>query len=116
MIALLLCLAAVGQDAEVKGYHGQWIDDGHKLDGEMTAGVLEGKTKRRARFTGVFDGVPFDHQVDFGGSADKLVGAATINGAKYLWQGTITAEVFKATFTSNRGHRGTFELKRVQNE
>jgi hypothetical protein len=95
-------------------FAGSWVDTGLPTDGPMSAGVEElGNDKWRARFTGIWEGRKFDYVVDFTGTRDNLGGQAKVNAAKYVWKGKITDEGFNGGYSSNRGHFGTWKMKRV---
>ena len=113
LIATLLLLICSSAMAEEFVYEGDWVTTNRRLDGKMTAVVTYGpeKGKWKSRFYGIWQGVDFDYTVDFTGPVDKLVGKATIDGASYDWQGTISQEAFKATFGGSR-YRGHFDMKR----
>lgn len=111
-IWLILSGTVVAQDLI---YEGTWVTTkNRKLDGTMTCVVIDnGKDTWHGRFFGVWQGVKFSYDVDWSGPPEKLVGKATIDGAKYDWTGTVTPGSpgqFKGTFDSGR-YTGSFDLK-----
>jgi len=108
---LTLCIGSASADST---YEGTWVTTNVPLDGTMTAVVSEkGHEKWHAKFYGVWHGRRFSYDVDFEGPPDKLVGKATIDGAKYTWTGSMDPKTpgrFKGSFTGNR-YTGSFDLK-----
>jgi len=107
--AALFCTIATAEDAT---YEGIWHTTNRKLDGTMICAVKDlGDNKWTGRFYGVWQGVPFDYTVPFTGTPDKLQGKASIDGADYLWSGTMSADDdhFKGNFGGNR-YSGYFDL------
>jgi len=95
-------------------YRGQWNTTNRKLDGVMTCVVVpKAKHEWRGRFSGVWQGVEFDHTVDFTGPPSELHGTATVDGAAYIWRARIDRERFVANFTGDR-YSGSFDLARVR--
>ena len=118
LCSLVLSLAPglAAREVARHSFEGGWVDVGNPTRGPMAAGVQEYDDGTwRARFTGIFEGRKFDYVVQFTGPADRLVGEARINVAKYTWSGRITRETFFGRYRSNRGHDGTFTLRRVAN-
>jgi hypothetical protein len=92
-------------------YSGTWKTTNRKLDGAMTCAVREvGDQKWQGRFYGVWQGVPFDYTVPFTGETSDLQGTATIDGASYVWKGSIAEGTFRGTFGGSR-YAGAFDLK-----
>ncbi len=114
--ALLTVLAPLraGELAKQRTYEGTWKTTNRKLDGTMTCVVtnLRGE-KWKGRFYGVWQGVPFDHTVDFAGPPSELRGKAVIDGADYDWHGAISRESpnrFTGSFGGSR-YAGYFDLQ-----
>lgn len=117
LLVLLLTTAASAQDPGKYGYKGVWDDTGNRTAGPMAAGVeYFGKNKWQVKFTGVFQNVPFAEVITFTGQHDKLSGNARVSGAKYTWSARVTDTEFVGSFQSNRGHLGTWTMKRVKIE
>jgi hypothetical protein len=98
-------------------YQGTWNTTNRKLDGTMTAVVSEmGEQKWKGRFYGIWQSVPFDYTVNFAGPPDQLRGTATIDGAHYDWQGSLTDDStgrFTGKFGGTR-YTGYFDLTRTR--
>ena len=105
-------LAADKADAD-NVYVGEWHTTNRKLDGTMTCALTPlGSDNWRARFYGVWQGVPFDYTVDFSGPPNQLRGQATIDGAHYDWTGTLSGQssrTFQGQFGGTR-YTGHFKL------
>lgn len=115
VVSLTLLGVALGQEPVRYGYSGGWVDTGLPTDGPMSAGVEElGEGRWRARFTGIWEGSKFDYVVDFTGTRDALKGEARVNAAKYVWAGRLSDAEFVGSYRSNRGHDGTWRMKRVK--
>src|SRR4051812_320031 len=98
LVVIVICgvcsAAAVGNDLV---YQGTWTTTNRKLDGEMTCVVSPvAKHEWRGRFYGVWQGVAFDHTVNFSGPPNDLRGTATIDGAAYEWRAWMNRDRFKA--------------------
>jgi hypothetical protein len=115
VIALMIALPLIAQEPVKLGYTGGWVDTGLPTDGPMSAGVEElGEGRWRARFTGIWQGAKFDETVEFTGTRDALKGEAKVNAAKYVWAGKLNDDEFVGSYRSNRGHLGTWRMKRVK--
>lgn len=102
-------------EGDRRAYSGGWVDTGLPTDGPMSAGVEDlGGDRWRARFTGIWEGAKFDYVVEFAGKPDALQGEAKVNAAKYVWAGKLNEDEFVGSYRSNRGHDGTWRMKRVR--
>jgi hypothetical protein len=109
LAVLATCATAEGSEFV---YHGSWKTTNRPLDGEMTCVVTPvAKHEWKGRFHGVWQGVQFDHTVDFSGPPSDLRGTATIDGAAYQWRARIDQERFRGNFGGDR-YTGSFDLKR----
>lgn len=107
---LMACGTATAAEQFV--YHGTWNTTNRQLDGAMTCVVAPlGRQQWQGRFYGTWQGVDFDHTVDFNGPADDLRGTAVIDGAAYEWRGSIDRLRMRANFGGDR-YAGSFDLSR----
>lgn len=94
-------------------YEGTWRTTNRRLNGRMTCIVRELDDDRwNGHFYGIWQGVSFSYRVDFRGPPDKLSGKAQIDGADYVWTGSIkpgTPAAFHGSFDGSR-YRGDFQL------
>jgi hypothetical protein len=113
LLALLLVGPACGEDLF---YSGSWIDTGNPTRGPMTAKMTErADGKWNIQFDGIFQGAKFRHSVVVDRTADTVTSeGAKVNAAKYVWTGVIRDETFTGKYSSNRGHVGTWSMKRVK--
>jgi len=114
LLALLFTTSvSMSVAAQEMVFEGPWRTTNRKLDGKMTCVVTKvGVEKWRGRFQGIWNGVAFDHTVDFSGPTSNLRGQATIDGANYTWSGAIDEQGprrFRGTFGGSR-YEGLFEL------
>ena len=111
VVGLLVEVTALAQETV---YEGTWVTTNRKLDGVMTCVVKErSEGEFQGRFSGVWQGVPFDYTVKFSGSPSELKGTATIDGADYTWTGAMGKDKsawFRGNFGGNR-YTGYFDLK-----
>ena len=119
--SLLSCLVAAGslalgdarEAADRLAFQGPWQTTNRKLDGVMSCVVTKrAEQKWQGRFSGIWNGVSFDHTVAFTGPPEALRGTATIDGAHYDWTGEITSSTprrFKGSFGGDR-YTGFFDL------
>lgn len=116
MFSVLLLLHLTSAVPREYVFKGTWETTNRPLDGIQTA-VVKRITEEewQARFYGIWQGVDYDYTVKFTGPPHKLRGTATIDGARYQWQGKINQETFKATFTGDR-YTGSFNLKRIRRQ
>ena len=111
IVSLFLLLGTCPVWAAENVYVGSWNTTNRKLDGTMTCIVKAmGDGKWQGRFHGVWQGVPFDYTVPFSGEPSDLRGTATIDGASYVWTGSMTSGSFRGTFGGSR-YIGSFDLK-----
>src|SRR4051812_25608686 len=104
LFAVLHCSVWANETfASEKSYEGSWHTTNRKLDGTMQCDVKQVATETwQGRFHGAWQGVPFDYTVSFTGPATDVRGTATIDGATYIWTGTLTPSTFKGSFTGSR--------------
>lgn len=106
--------SAPNNSASYKSYEGSWHTTNRKLDGSMQCEVKQVADEVwQGRFSGAWQGVPFDYTVSFTGPAADVRGTATIDGATYAWTGTMAESTFKGRFTGSR-YAGHFELEEMK--
>jgi hypothetical protein len=111
---VILLPGRLGLRAEDYLYQGGWNTTNRRLDGVMTCVVKStGHHKWQGRFYGNWQGAAFDYTETFTGPARDLRGTASIDGARYEWNGSITPERFRGTFTGDR-YKGNFDLARMK--
>lgn len=110
-IAILIVLFASFAQAADYVFHGSWKADNRPIDGPMSCDFTTlGNNKYKAKFYGVWQGVPFEYNVTFSGPPDKLKGTATVDHVPYTWTGSADAENFSGSYTSHR-YQGSFAMK-----
>src|SRR5262245_17363815 len=108
---LAACLPAAR--AEELVYQGAW-NTTSKLDGVMTCVATQAAGQElKGRFSGTWQGAPFDYTVGFKGPPNDLRGTAMIDGVAYACRASISKKQFKANFAGGR-YSGSFDLRRVE--
>lgn len=114
LIALLVVLFCSVAQAEDYFFQGSWRADNRPIDGPMSCDFKTlGNNKYKAKFYGIWQGVPFEYNVTFSGTPDKLKGTATVDHVPYTWEGSADTDNFRGSYTSYRYH-GSFTLKKAK--
>jgi len=114
-IITLIMLVPLAYAAEERVFEGPWNNRRTGSSGTMICTASEVSPGQwKAAFRGMFQGTPFEYQVDFKSSASRsgneLLGTTTIDGQQYQWKGTLRASQLRGQYQATNGWNGEFTL------
>ena len=114
----ILLFASATLAAESKRtWEGKWNNKKYGTSGPLKCVANEvSPGKWEAKFTGTFQGDPFEYKAKFDskpGKSDSAVlsGKATIRGHRYQWKGSLKGGTLIGDYNSSVGYHGRFQMR-----